>query len=83
MEEGAAEATANAISALSVGGSSEASTVSKNARKRELKIKQKEEERIRKAVEKAKQVAGKPNTKVADDDDLDPTQYFENRLKVL
>ncbi|KAK3031799.1 hypothetical protein RJ639_036951, partial [Escallonia herrerae] len=61
--------------------------LSKNARKKELKNKQKEEERRRKEEEKEKSAAmtksqvQKPL--VADDDDIDPTQYFENRLKAL
>ncbi|XP_059459919.1 lysine--tRNA ligase, cytoplasmic isoform X2 [Corylus avellana] len=63
-------------------------TLSKNARKKELKNKQKEEERRRKEEEKAKQAAvmvdsqGKKSAAV-DDEDMDPTQYFENRLKYL
>ncbi|CAL5375375.1 unnamed protein product [Camellia sinensis] len=63
------------------GGSySEPEIRSKNALKRELKSKQKAEERQRKDEEKAKQVQ-KPQA--ADDEDMDPTQYFENRLKAL
>ncbi|XP_057415300.1 lysine--tRNA ligase, cytoplasmic-like [Lotus japonicus] len=62
--------------------------LSKNALKRELKNKQREEERKRKEEEKAKKAAelqraqsNKPAS--ADDDDMDPTQYHENRLKYL
>ncbi|CAL1378179.1 unnamed protein product [Linum trigynum] len=62
-------------------------TISKNARKKELKNKQKEEERKRKEEERAKQAAAKPSSKTqkpaGDDDEMDPTQYFENRLKYL
>ncbi|CAN8259711.1 unnamed protein product [Cochlearia groenlandica] len=61
---------------------------SKNALKKELKLKQKEEERRRKEEEKAKkreeEKANQPQKSVgADDEDMDPTQYFENRLKYL
>lgn len=69
---------------------SSSETVSKNARKRELKNKQKEEERRRKEEEKAKQAAAaaanpqvKKSAAAADDEDMDPTQYFENRIKYL
>lgn len=79
---------AKSVSDLSVDSSSE--TVSKNARKRELKNKQKEEERRRKEEEKAKQAAAaaanpqvKKSAAAADDEDMDPTQYFENRIKYL
>ncbi|XP_071737120.1 lysine--tRNA ligase, cytoplasmic-like [Rutidosis leptorrhynchoides] len=66
----------------------EAESLSKNARKKELKNKQKEEERRRKEEEKEKKAAAMPKSAVqkqaaADDEDMDPTQYFENRLKVL
>lgn len=65
-----------------------AETVSKNARKKELKNKQKEEERRRKEEEKAKQAAAMADSQgkksaAADDEEMDPTQYFENRLKYL
>ncbi|EXB55381.1 Lysine--tRNA ligase [Morus notabilis] len=78
---------AKSVSDLSVDSSSE--TLSKNARKRELKNKQKEDERRRKEEEKAKQAAAaavNPQVKksaAADDEDMDPTQYFENRIKYL
>ncbi|XAR51153.1 Lysine--tRNA ligase [Bertholletia excelsa] len=70
------------------GVSSEPQVLSKNALKRELKNKQKEEERKRKEEEKAKQAAVMPKLQankpqVADDEEMDPTQYFENRLKAL
>ncbi|KAE9594305.1 putative lysine--tRNA ligase [Lupinus albus] len=65
-------------------------TISKNALKRELKNKQREEERKRKEEDKAKKAAevqrAKDNSKsasAADEDDMDPTQYHENRLKYL
>ncbi|CAF1704101.1 unnamed protein product, partial [Brassica napus] len=59
---------------------------SKNALKKELKMKQREEERKRKEEEKAKQArkaSSQKSVASADDDDMDPTQYFENRLKYL
>ncbi|XP_037492433.1 lysine--tRNA ligase, cytoplasmic, partial [Jatropha curcas] len=69
---------------------SPAETMSKNARKKELKNKQREEERRRKEEEKAKQAAERASaqsqksaTSEAALDDMDPTQYFENRLKYL
>ncbi|XP_030975544.1 lysine--tRNA ligase-like [Quercus lobata] len=63
-------------------------TLSKNALKKELKNKQKEEERRRKEEEKAKQAASMADSRsnksaAADDEDMDPTQYLENRLKHL
>ncbi|CAI9293710.1 unnamed protein product [Lactuca saligna] len=66
----------------------ESDVLSKNARKKELKNKQKEEERRRKEEEKEKKAASMPKSAVqkqsaADDEDMDPTQYFENRLKTL
>ncbi|KAL8265225.1 hypothetical protein R6Q59_023355 [Mikania micrantha] len=67
---------------------SEPEALSKNARKKELKNKQKEEERRRKEEEKEKKAAAMPKSAVqkpsaADDEDMDPTQYFDNRLKTL
>ncbi|XP_028781209.1 lysine--tRNA ligase, cytoplasmic [Neltuma alba] len=63
-------------------------TISKNALKRELKNKQREEERKRKEEEKAKKAAEMQSAQSnkaasADDEDMDPTQYLENRLKYL
>ncbi|KAF7838023.1 lysine--tRNA ligase, cytoplasmic-like [Senna tora] len=63
-------------------------TISKNALKRELKNKQREEERKRKEEEKAKKAAEMQSTQsnksaAVDDEDMDPTQYHENRLKYL
>ncbi|KAL6977802.1 DNA helicase [Sarracenia purpurea var. burkii] len=63
-----------------VSSSSEPESRSKNAAKRELKNKKREEDRRRKEEGKANQVQ-KPQT--ADDEDMDPTLYFENRLKAL
>ncbi|TXG61077.1 hypothetical protein EZV62_012440 [Acer yangbiense] len=58
-----------------------------SALKKAMKNKQKEEERRRKEEEKAKQAAAKASSQsqkpTADDEDMDPTQYFENRLKYL
>ncbi|KAI3754671.1 hypothetical protein L1987_54458 [Smallanthus sonchifolius] len=77
---------------VSIGNSTsaptEADALSKNARKKELKNKQKEEERRRKEEEKEKKAAAMPKSAVqkpsaADDEDMDPTQYFDNRLKTL
>lgn len=60
---------------------------SKNALKKELKNKQKEEERRRKEEEKAKQAAATASQQkknvATEDEEMDPTQYFENRLKYL
>ncbi|XP_050291744.1 lysine--tRNA ligase-like isoform X2 [Quercus robur] len=63
-------------------------SLSKNALKKELKNKQKEEERRRKEEEKAKQAASMADSRskksaAADDEDIDPTQYLENRQKHL
>ncbi|PSR94737.1 Lysine--tRNA ligase [Actinidia chinensis var. chinensis] len=56
--------------------------LSKNALKRELKNKQKEEERRRKEEEKAAKQGAAPKPQGAEED-VDPTLYFENRLKAL
>lgn len=87
MEGGPVEEAAKAVSDMSVDASSGESQ-SKNARKKELKNKQREEERRRKEEEKAKLAAGKASSQsqksgAADDEDMDPTQYFQNRLKYL
>ncbi|KAJ7562550.1 hypothetical protein O6H91_03G073900 [Diphasiastrum complanatum] len=62
-------------------------TRSKNALKKEAKLRKKEEEKKRNEEEKKKKVsgtsAGKPQTVEEDEDEMDPTQYFQNRLKVL
>ncbi|XP_052199633.1 lysine--tRNA ligase isoform X2 [Diospyros lotus] len=84
--EGPADEIANPMADLSVTGTP--SQPSKSAQKRELKNKQKEEERRRKEEEKAKKAAAMSNLQVqkpqaVDEEDMDPTQYFENRLKAL
>lgn len=66
----------------------ESETLSKNALKKQLKNKQREEERRRKEEEKAAKQAAMPSSQgqksqIADDEDMDPTQYFENRVKSL
>ncbi|KAH1047223.1 hypothetical protein J1N35_038007 [Gossypium stocksii] len=87
--EGSVEETAKAVSDLALDSSAAGETQSKNARKKELKNKQREEERRRKEEEKAaKQAAAKGSTQsqkhaAADDEDMDPTQFHENRLKFL
>ncbi|XP_059637367.1 lysine--tRNA ligase [Cornus florida] len=89
--EGSDEKTLKEVSDLSLDGStpSEPEVISKNARKKELKNKQREEERRRKEEEKEKKGAAMPTSQVqkpqaaADDEDMDPTQYFENRLKAI
>ncbi|KAJ6819726.1 lysine--tRNA ligase [Iris pallida] len=80
------EAAAEKVSDLTMADSSDAP--SKNALKKELKKKQKEEEKRLKEEEKKKKAAETANSKsqkpsAADDEDMDPTQYHENRLKVL
>ncbi|CAI9288977.1 unnamed protein product [Lactuca saligna] len=67
---------------------SESEVLSKNARKKELKNKEKEEKRRLKNHEKEKKAAAMPKSQVqkqstADDEDVDPTQFLENRLKTL
>ncbi|TYJ46044.1 hypothetical protein E1A91_A02G095800v1 [Gossypium mustelinum] len=87
--EGSVEETAKGVSDLAVDSASPAEIQSKNARKKELKNKQREEERRRKEEEKAaKQAAAKASSHCqksagADDEDMDPTQFHENRLKFL
>ncbi|KAG0502585.1 hypothetical protein HPP92_002657 [Vanilla planifolia] len=75
------------ISDLSVDATA-ADALSKNAFKRELKKKQKEEEKRLKEEEKKKKAAASQNsqtqkTVAVDDEDMDPTQYFENRIRYL
>ncbi|CAI9279180.1 unnamed protein product [Lactuca saligna] len=66
---------------------SESEVLSKNALKKELKNKQKEEKRRLKEEEKEKKFlqpkSAVRNQSAADDEDTDPTQYYENRLKTL
>ncbi|KAK9167136.1 hypothetical protein Scep_002327 [Stephania cephalantha] len=91
---GDVEEAAKSVSNLSMDSSSSAAAAapaeapSKSALKREAKMKQKEEERRLKEEEKKKKAAATASTQsskpqVVDDEDMDPTQYFENRLKVL
>ncbi|CAO2838182.1 unnamed protein product [Amaranthus hypochondriacus] len=65
----------------------ESETLSKNALKKLLKNKQKEEERREKEKKKAEKQAEMPSqrqkSQAVDDQDMDPTQYFENRVKSL
>ncbi|XP_057543621.1 lysine--tRNA ligase, cytoplasmic-like isoform X2 [Amaranthus tricolor] len=65
----------------------ESETLSKNALKKQLKNKQKEEERREKEKKKAEKQAEMPSqrqkSQAVDDQDMDPTQYFENRVKSL
>ncbi|KAK1399804.1 Lysine--tRNA ligase [Heracleum sosnowskyi] len=89
--DGTIEEVSEAVAGLSVGNSTAqpeaGAALSKNALKKELKNKQKEEERRHKE-EKANQAAVVQSFHVqkslaADDDDMDPTQYFDNRIKAL
>uniref|UniRef100_A0A7N0RB57 Lysine--tRNA ligase n=1 Tax=Kalanchoe fedtschenkoi TaxID=63787 RepID=A0A7N0RB57_KALFE len=81
----AVEAVRSSIASFSTGAGD---GPSKNARKKEEKMKKKEEERLKKEEEKRQKEAAAgaalpKKTQEADDEDMDPTQYFENRLKVL
>lgn len=90
---GGVEETTKAVSELTMDPSSttpEASSeaTSKNALKKAQKMKQKEEEKRLKEEEKKKKAEAMASSKVAsnpnpDDEDMDPTQYFENREKWL
>ncbi|KAJ4778991.1 Lysine--tRNA ligase [Rhynchospora pubera] len=76
------EETAEQLADLSTG------TISKNALKKELKKKQKEEEKRLKEEEKKNKAAAMASSlqnqkPPADDEDMDPTLYYENRLKAL
>ncbi|KAL9237509.1 hypothetical protein vseg_012047 [Gypsophila vaccaria] len=88
----AASAAANSVANLTMDDStptsSEGETLSKNALKKMAKNKQKEEERRKKEEEKAAKQAAISSTQgqksqAVDDEDMDPTQFFENRLKSL
>ena len=60
--------------------------VSKNALKKQMKAQQKEAEKAAKDAEKAAKRAAEPvkaNKAGADDEELDPTQYYENRIKAM
>ncbi|XP_076933082.1 lysine--tRNA ligase-like [Bidens hawaiensis] len=59
----------------------ESETLSKNAQKKVQKNKEREKERQRKEAEKKAATMQRPAA--ADDEDMDPTQYFNNRLKTL
>ncbi|WOG98607.1 hypothetical protein DCAR_0417951 [Daucus carota subsp. sativus] len=76
------------VASLSVADSAttlpEAGTLSKNALKKELKNQQREEERRRKEEEMAAAASSNGHESLAAvDDDMDPTQYFDNRIKAL
>ncbi|XP_057546928.1 lysine--tRNA ligase-like [Amaranthus tricolor] len=91
--ENPADDAAKSIANMSMDSSNlsvlpESETLSKNALKKQLKNKQREEERRKKEEEKAKKQAAMPSShgqksQAADDEDMDPTQYFENRMKSL
>ncbi|CAO2821655.1 unnamed protein product [Amaranthus hypochondriacus] len=91
--ENPADDAAKSIANISMDSSNpsvlpESETLSKNALKKQLKNKQREEERRKKEEEKAKKQAAMPSShgqksQAADDEDMDPTQYFENRVKSL
>ncbi|KAK4783522.1 hypothetical protein SAY86_007896 [Trapa natans] len=85
MEGASADGAAKGISDLSLESgiaSAGSEPLSKNALKKQLKNQKKEEERKLKE-EKAKQAPVKSKAAAADEDDMDPTQYFENRVKYL
>ncbi|WCJ34858.1 Lysine--tRNA ligase [Euphorbia peplus] len=81
----------DSVSKLSMDSSDSGETISKNALKKELRNKKKEEERLRKEADKAKLAAERASSgarvqkasAAADDEDMDPAQYFQNRLKYL
>ncbi|KAL6498844.1 hypothetical protein OROGR_028391 [Orobanche gracilis] len=75
--EKSVDETTKPVSDLTMEG--EGAKLSKNALKKVLKKKQTEEDRKRKDEEKAQQ----KNAATDDDEEMDPTQYFENRLKYL
>ncbi|GKV53052.1 hypothetical protein SLEP1_g59601 [Rubroshorea leprosula] len=88
--DSAVEETAKAVPNLEMDSAAPAEKQSKNALKKELKNKQREEERRRKEEEKDAKLAAAAKTGAqsqkstgAEDKDMDPTQYFENRLKFL
>ncbi|KAJ3678218.1 hypothetical protein LUZ60_002021 [Juncus effusus] len=77
------EETAEKLADLSTG----AETISKNALKKEQKKKQKEEEKRLKEEEKKNKAAQADSSMaqktVSNDDETDPTKYYENRLAML
>ncbi|KAL5218483.1 hypothetical protein ABZP36_019167 [Zizania latifolia] len=89
LAERMAGLSAGGVDEQQPGGGEEEQQLSKNARKREEKRKKLEEERRLKEEEKKNKAAtaaasGKPQkASAADEEDMDPTQYYENRLKTL
>ena len=65
--------------------SGEDGTVSKNALKKLLKAEEAAKKKAAKDAEKDAKKASQPQAavKAADDEDLDPTQYYENRIKAI
>ena len=60
--------------------------ISKNALKKQLKAEEAAKKKAAKEVEKAAKKAAEPekSTKIgAEEEELDPTKYYENRLKVI
>ncbi|KAL4183892.1 hypothetical protein AMTRI_Chr11g157350 [Amborella trichopoda] len=93
MGDDVVEETAKSVAEVSMESNPNVPTLSsdsksKSALKREAKMKQKEEERRLKEEEKKKKAAASVNSQAqrsqaADDEEMDPTQYYENRLKGL
>ncbi|KAL1816220.1 hypothetical protein ACET3Z_018794 [Daucus carota] len=89
--DGTIEESSKAVATLSVGNFTAqpvAGVMSKNALKKELRNKQKEDGRRRKEEEKAQNFAATASSHVqnslaADGDDMDPVQYFANRIKAV
>ncbi|XP_074291972.1 lysine--tRNA ligase, cytoplasmic-like [Silene latifolia] len=82
------DAAATAAANLAINDAPEGEPLSKNALKKLAKEKKKEEERLKKEEEKAAKQAAMastqgPKSQAVDEDDMDPTQFFENRLKSL
>jgi lysyl-tRNA synthetase class 2 len=58
--------------------------ISKNAQKKALKAEKKAQKEAEKLAKKAEAPTAGSHPKLGgDDDDLDPTQYYENRLKYI
>uniref|UniRef100_A0A0C9S7S3 lysine--tRNA ligase n=1 Tax=Wollemia nobilis TaxID=56998 RepID=A0A0C9S7S3_9CONI len=88
--QASAASTSQPSPASPVPAENSAAAPSKNALKREAKLRQKEEERRLKEEEKKKKAAAAQITNAQkhqamdeEDEDMDPTQYLENRLKIL
>ncbi|KAF5752979.1 lysine--tRNA ligase [Tripterygium wilfordii] len=86
--EGSADEAAKGVAALAMEGSDSGQQMSKNALKKAEKNLKREEQKRLKDEMKAKKDAEKPSSQAqksaaADDDNMDPTQYFENRIKYL